>query len=285
MRAHPWLFLAPALAIMSLSAFVPLMTVVNYSIHYIFAGSKQEFVGFANYAEVLADQAFRDALVRQLIFSALVLAIEIPLGIAIALTLPRRGFMVGVCLMLLGVPLLIPYIVVGIIWRLFSQDDIGVIPEALGALGYVYNVSLKPTDAWTTIIVLDVWHWTPLVVLLAYAGLQAIPDAYYRAAQIDGASRWATFRYVTLPKLRPVIIIGVLLRLMDSFTIYSEPLLMTGGGPGNSTTFLSLFVARKAESYELGYAGAVSIIYLYLVILMSYVFFQTMTGDRGKESA
>lgn len=285
MKAHPWLFLAPALAIMALSAFVPLMTVVNYSIHYIFAGSKPEFVGFANYAEVLADPPFLGALGRQLVFSTLVLLIEIPLGIGIALTLPRRGPFVGVCLVLLGIPLLIPYIVVGIIWRLFSQDDIGVIPEVLGALGYDYNVSLHPGDAWTTILVLDVWHWTPLVVLLAYAGLQAIPDAYYRAAQIDGASRWTTFRYVTLPKLRPVIVIGVLLRLMDSFTIYSEPLLMTGGGPGNSTTFLSMFIARKAESYELGYAGAASIVYLYLVVLMSYVFFQAMTGDRGKEAA
>ncbi len=283
MRQHPWLFLAPALAIMSLSAFVPLMTVVNYSLHYIFAGSKPEFVGFANYVEVLSDKLFLGALFRQLGFSALVLLIEIPLGIAIAHTLPRRGPMVGLCLMLLGIPLLIPYIVVGIIWRLISQDDIGVIPEVLGAMGYQYNVSLNPGDAWTTIVVLDVWHWTPLVVLLAYAGLQAIPDAYYRAAQIDGASWWSTLRHVTLPKLRPVIVIGVLLRLMDSFTIYSEPLLMTGGGPGNSTTFLSMFIARKSESYELGYAGAASIVYLYLVILMSYVFFQAMTAEGGKD--
>lgn len=277
MKPRPWLFLLPALAIMALSAFVPLMTVANYSLHYIFSGSIPEYVGLQNYVEVMNDPLFRGALVRQLGFSLLVLLVEIPLGILIALALPRKGPGAALSLVLLGIPLLIPYNVVGIVWRLFTQSDIGVIPRLLNLVGYGYNVSLDPFDAVATIFVLDVWHWTPLVALLSYAGLQAIPDAFYQAARIDGASTWSTFRYVTLPKLRPVLVIGVLLRFMDSFKIYSEPLLLTGGGPGNATTFLSLFVARKAESYELGYAGAVSIIYLYIVIVLSYVFFQFMT--------
>ena len=134
-----------------------------------------------------------------------------------------------------------------------------------------------------TLILLDVWHWTPLVALLSYAGLQAIPNAFYQAASIDGASTWNTFRYVTLPKLKPVLIIGILLRFMDSFKMYSEPLLLTGGGPGNATTTLSLFVARKAESGDLGYAGAVSVLYLYIVILLSFIFFQIMTRDDGAQ--
>jgi len=277
MRAHPWLFLLPALAIMTMSAFIPLMTVINYSLHYIFAGSEPEYVGLANYVEVLQDPAFRGALSRQIVFSLLVLAVEIPFGIAIALAMPPKGFGSSLSLVLLGIPLLIPYNVVGIIWRLFTQTGIGVVPRALALVGYEYNVSLDKFDAAATVFLIDVWHWTPLVALLAYAGLQSIPDAFYRAAQIDGASAIATFRYVTLPKLRPVLILAVLLRLMDSFKIYSEPLLLTGGGPGNATTSLSLFVARKAESFELGYAGAASVIYLYIVILLSYVFFQAMT--------
>ncbi len=281
MKPHPWLFLLPALAIMAMSAFIPLMTVVNYSLHYIFVGSQPEYVGLQNYVEVLQDPDFRGALLRQIVFSLLVLAVEIPLGIAIALMMPRKGFGSGLSLVLLGIPLLIPYNVVGIIWRLFTQTGIGVVPRALALIGYDYNVSLHAFDAVTTVFLIDVWHWTPLVALLAYAGLQSIPDAFYRAAQIDGASAVATFRYVTLPKLRPVLILAVLLRLMDSFKIYSEPLLLTGGGPGNATTSLSLFVARKAESFELGYAGAASVIYLYIVILLSFIFFQAMarTGE------
>ncbi len=272
------LFLLPVIVIMSLSAFIPLITVVNYSLHYIFSGSMPQYVGLANYVEVLRDPEFHDALTRQLVFSTMVLAVEIPLGIMIALALPRKGIWASISLVLLGIPLLIPYNVVGIVWRLFTQSDIGVIPKVLGFFGYAYNVALDPIDAPLTIFILDVWHWTPLVVLLCYAGLQSIPDAYYQAAQIDGASTWKTFRYVTLPKLRSVLILGVLLRFMDSFKIYSEPLLLTGGGPGSSTTFFSLFVSRKAESYELGYAGSVSMIYLFIVIVFSFVFFQIMTN-------
>ena len=285
MKQRPWLFLFPTLVLMSISAFVPLMAVINYSLHTIYAGSTPEFVGLQNYADVMGDRNFHQAMLRQLAFSVLVLVIEIPLGIAIALCLPRKGWAVGACLVLLGIPLLIPYNVVGIVWRLFTQSDIGIVPRILSFFGYDYNVSLQPLDAFVTILLVDVWHWTPLVALLVYAGLQAIPKAYYQAAQVDGASAWQTFRYVTLPKLRPVLTLGVLIRFMDSFKIYSEPLLLTGGGPGNTTTFLSLFVARKAESYDLGYAGSVSIIYFYAVIVFSYVLFQVATSSTRDRSS
>ncbi|MBT3480865.1 MAG: sugar ABC transporter permease [Opitutales bacterium] len=274
MKQRPWLFLLPTLILMSISAFIPLMAVINYSLHTIFAGSTPEFVGLQNYADVMNDSQFRGALFRQLTFSLMALLIEIPLGVGVALCLPRKGGGVGISLVLLGIPLLIPYNVVGIVWRLFTQSDIGVIPRVLSIFGYEYNVSLDATDAFLTILLVDVWHWTPLVALLAYAGLQAIPQTFYQAAEVDGASTWKTFRYVTLPKLRSVLTLGLLIRFMDSFKVYSEPLLLTGGGPGNATTFMSLFVARKAEAYELGYAGASSIIYLYVVIVMSYILFQ-----------
>ena len=278
MKNRGWLFQIPALAILSISAFIPLMTVINYSLHYIFAGSAPTFVGFDNYIEVLRDPAFLGALIRQLCFSMGILAVEVPLGICIALSMPRKGPAVALCLVLLGIPLLIPFNVVGIIARVLTQSSVGLIPEFLALVNYDFNVSKYPVDAFATIFLLDVWHWTPLVALLCYAGLQAIPDAFYQAARIDGASSWKMFRYVTLPKLRSVLIIGVLLRFMDSFKIYAEPLLLTGGGPGDATTFLSLHVARKAESYQLGYAGASSFIYLFIVIVFSYVFFQLMTN-------
>ena len=282
-----WLFLIPALAVMAITAFIPLMTVLNYSLHYIFSGSIPEFVGFANYIDVLTDAKFHQALWRQLLFSIAILAVEIPLGIMIALSLPKKGIGVGISLVLLGIPLLIPYNVVGIVWRLFSQSDIGLIPEVLSWINYSYNVSLNSLDATMTVFILDVWHWTPLVVLLAYSGYLAIPDAFFRAAEIDGASSWNTFRFVTLPKLRPVLVLGFLLRFMDSFKIYAEPLLLTGGGPGDTTTYMSMFVARKAESYELGYAGAVSIIYLVIVMVVSWLFFQVLNrvGQGGGQKA
>ncbi|MCK5759188.1 MAG: sugar ABC transporter permease [Clostridiales bacterium] len=279
-----WLFLLPALILMALSAFIPLMTVLNYSLHYIFSGSIPEFVGFANFVQVMKDSYFHGAFGRQLLFSFAILSVEIPLGIAIGIAMPNKGIGVAISLVLLGIPLLIPYNVVGIVWRLFTQSDIGLIPEILGWFGYVYNVSLSPIDAPLTLIILDIWHWTPFIALLSYAGYQAIPEAFFLAAEIDGSSAWKTFRYVTLPKLKPVLVLGFLIRFMDSFKIYAEPLLLTGGGPGNTTTFMSQFVARKAESYELGYAGAVSIIYLFIVIVMSYLFFQFLSKLGQGES-
>lgn len=277
MKNKAWFFLIPTLVLVSLNAFLPLMTVTNYSLHYIFSGSSPTFIGFDNYVQVLKDPAFHGALLRQIILSILILIVEIPIGIAIAMALPRKGPGVAISLVILGFPLLIPYIVVGIIWRLFTMENIGPVPEFLRLLGYDYNMAFNVLDAQATIFFVDLWHWIPLVALLCYAGITAIPNAFYQAAEIDGASNWKIFRFVTLPKLRHILVLAVLLRFMDSFTIYSEPLIITGGGPGSSTMFLNLFVSRKAESYELGYAGAVSIIYLVVVIIFSYLFFQTLT--------
>ena len=121
---------------------------------------------------------------------------------------------------------------------------------------------------------MDVWHWTSLVVLLAYAGLTAIPDAYYQAAKIDGASRWSVFRHIQLPKMKRVLTIAVLLRFMDSFMIYTEPFVLTGGGPGNTTTFLSIDLVKMAlGQFDLGPAAAMSIIYFLIILLVSWLFY------------
>ena len=126
-------------------------------------------------------------------------------------------------------------------------------------------------------MLMEVWHWTPLVTLLAYAGLRAIPDAYFQAAKIDGASAWATFRYIQLPKMRGVLTIAILLRFMDSFLIYAEPFVLTGGGPGNSTTFLSIYLVKVAVGqFDLGPAAAFSLIYFLIILLFCWLFYQVL---------
>jgi glycerol transport system permease protein len=285
MKNRAWLFLLPTLVLVAINAFIPMMTVVNYSLFNLYSGSTPEFIGLKNYYDLFRDAFFHSALWRQMIFSIAVLLVEIPLGIMIALCMPKKGIGIAISLVLLGFPLLIPYNVVGIIWRLFTQDNIGIVPTVLAWFGYKYNVAMVPIDAALTIFICDVWHWTPLITLLAFAGMQSIPDAFYQAAKIDGATPWKTFWYVTLPKMRNVLTIGILLRFMDSFKIYDEPMTITGGGPGSTTTFLNIFVARKAESYDLGYAGAVSIVYLLIVMIVSYLFFQVLSraGKGGAE--
>jgi glycerol transport system permease protein len=130
---------------------------------------------------------------------------------------------------------------------------------------------------------MDVWHWTSLVVLLTYAGLSAIPDAYYQAARIDGASKWAIFRHIQLPKLKHVLLIAVLLRFMDSFMIYTEAVVLTGGGPGNATTLLSIDLVKTAlGQFDLGPAAAMSLIYFLIILLLSWLFYTVMTKDESR---
>jgi glycerol transport system permease protein len=213
---------------------------------------------------------------RQLLFSGLVLLIEMPLGILLALAMPKRGWGVSVSLVLMSLPLLIPWNTIGTIWIIFTRPDIGLFGAAINKF-IEFDHTARPLDAWITVMLMEVWHWTPLVALLAYAGLQAIPDAYYQAARIDAASPWATFKYIQLPKMRGVLTIAFLLRFMDSFLIYAEPFVLTGGGPGNATTFLSIYLVKIALlQFDLGPGGAFSLIYFLIVLLFSYLFYQAL---------
>ncbi len=278
-----WFMVLPVLVLVAFSAVIPLMTVVNYSVQDTFGNNEFFWAGTEWFRQVLDSSRFWDALWRNLAFSAIILAIEIPLGILIALNMPRRGIWVPVCLVLMALPLLIPWNVVGTIWQLLCRVDIGLIGQAVTSLGISYNYAADPVDAWITVVAMDVWHWTSLVVLLAYAGLVSIPEAYYQAARIDGASRLAVFRYIQLPKMKRVLLIAVLLRFMDSFMIYTEPFVVTGGGPGSSTMFLSIDLVKMAVGqFDLGPAAAMSIIYFLIVLLLSWVFYTVMTTSDAK---
>jgi len=278
-----WFMVLPVLALVAFNAIIPLMTVVNYSVQETFGDNVFFFQGVTWFQDVLTSERVHAALLRQLFFTGSILLIEIPLGVAIALTMPRKGLWVSVCLVLMALPLLIPWNVVGSIWNVFALPDIGLLGRALNGMGLVYNYTREPLDAWFTLIVMDVWHWTSLVVLLAYAGLRSIPDQYYQAAKIDGASRWAVFRHVQLPKMKHVLTIAILLRFMDSFMIYTEPSVLTGGGPGNATTVLSIDLVKVAlGQFDLGRAAAMSIVYFLIVLLLSWVFYTLMMRGEGR---
>jgi glycerol transport system permease protein len=280
-----WWLVLPMFLLVAFSAIIPLMTVVNYSLQDIFDQNTAYFVGVEWYQEVLRDTRLHDSLLRQFGFSFSVLLIEIPLGILVALTMPTRGWQASAVLILLALPLLIPWNVVGTIWQVFARGDIGLFGWTLNNLGIDYNYTSNPLDAWLTVLLMDVWHWTSLVALLCYSGLRAIPDAYYQAAKIDRASRWAVFRYIQLPRLRNVLVIGVLLRFMDSFMIYTEPFVLTGGGPGNSTTFLSQTLTQMAiGQFDIGPAAAFSLVYFLIVMLVSWLFFTTITHMEKSET-
>jgi glycerol transport system permease protein len=278
-----WFFILPVIILVAFNALIPLMTVVNYSVQETFGNNIFQWQGVRWFEDVLHSERFHAALGRQLLFTGIILAIEVPLGVAIALTMPRRGPWVPVCLVLMALPLLVPWNVVGAMWNIFALPDIGLLGRAINGMGIDYNMTQQPFAAWFTMVLMDVWHWTSLVVLLAYAGLISIPDAYYQAAKIDGASGWAVFRYIQLPKMKRVLTIAVLLRFMDSFMIYTEPFVLTGGGPGNATTLLSIDLVKIAlGQFDLGMAGAMSLIYFLITLLVSWVFYTLMTRDDAK---
>ena len=279
-----WFLVLPVLVLVAFSAVIPLMTVVNYSVQDTFGNNVFFWAGIEWFEDMLASDRLWNALWRQILFSAIILAIEVPLGIFIALNMPKKGVWASVCLVLMALPLLIPFNVVGTIWQIFGRVDIGLLGHTLDAMGIDYNYTSDSLDAWITIIVMDVWHWTSLVALLCYAGLQSIPEAYYQAAKIDQASGWKVFRYIQLPKMQGVLLIAILLRFMDSFMIYTEPFVVTGGGPGNATTFLSIDLVKMAVGqFDLGPAAAFSIMYFLVILLVSWVFYTVMTNLDRKE--
>lgn len=276
-----WFFVLPVLLLVAFNALIPIMTVVNYSVQETFGNNLFFWEGLGWFEKLLNSDRFWSALGRQFFFTGSILAIEVPLGIIIALAMPKQGFWVPVCLILMALPMLIPWNVVGAMWNILTLPDIGLLGYFMNhVLGVSYDMTQNPTAAWVTIIMMDVWHWTSLVVLLSYAGLVSIPDAYYQAAKIDGASSWAVFRYIQLPKMKNVLTIAILLRFMDSFNIYTEPFVLTGGGPGNSTTLLSIDLVKIAlGQFDLGPAAAMSLIYFAITLLVSWVFYTLMTKD------
>ncbi|VAW05938.1 Glycerol ABC transporter, permease protein GlpP [hydrothermal vent metagenome] len=279
-----WFFVLPVVALVAFNALIPMMTVVNYSVQETFGNNLFLWEGLGWFEKLLNSERFHAALGRQFMFTGIILAIEVPLGVIIALSMPKKGMWVPVCLVTMALPMLIPWNVVGAMWNIFTLPQIGLLGYLMNSvLGIPYDMTQDPVAAWVTIIAMDVWHWTSLVVLLSYAGLVSIPDAYYQAARIDGASPWAVFRYIQLPKMKNVLTIAILLRFMDSFNIYTEPFVLTGGGPGNSTTLLSIDLVKIAlGQFDLGPAAAMSLIYFAITLLVSWLFYTLMTKDDGR---
>ncbi len=276
-----WFFVLPVFLLVAFNAIIPLMTVVNFAFQETFGDNVFTWSGTLWFEQVLHSPRFHEALWRQIMFTSIILIIEIPLGLAIALAMPKNGPWVSVCLVLMALPLLIPWNVVGAMWNIFALPDIGLLGRAINGLGIDYNYTRQPGSAWFTMVLMDVWHWTSLVVLLCYAGLVSIPDAYYQAAKVDGAGRWAVFRYIQLPKLKHVLTIAILLRFMDSFMIYTEAVVLTGGGPGNATTFLSIDLVKMAlGQFDLGPAAAMSIIYFLIILFLSWLFYTLMMRNE-----
>lgn len=259
---------------------VPLISVFNYSFHDIFTLQDLHWVGVDWYREIIRSDRFLGSLGRSLLFSGVVLSIQIPLGIAIALWLTGVPRLQTPVLMILALPLVVPLNLIPIMW-LNLIGKTGLAGQTLVGLGIPFDPRFNAFHTWIVIVLMDTWHWLGLVVILSFARLSSISPDYYRAAAIDGASRLAVFRFIQLPKLSGVLCIAVLLRFVDSFMIYTEVFRINAGGPQRATTFLTLDLGEEINSFTYGAAAARSMIYFLLVITVAWTFRTVMERRKG----
>lgn len=271
-----WLFAIPAVSVLLLIGLIPIMVVFNYSLFDIFTLKDRYWVGLDWYRELVVSVDLYKALGRSVLFSALVVLIQFPLGIGIALMMRKGSILTTVILMLLAIPLVVPWNMIPIIWTTLVNPEFGALGQFFSWVGWNFDYKFNAVHTWLLILTVDTWHWVGLVAILAYSGRSSIPDTYFQAAVIDGASRRAVFWHIELPKMRPVLLMALLLRVMDSLMIYTEAFAINAGGPNGATTFLSLDLGEDIDAFNYGPAAARSIIYFLLVLLLAWNFRRMM---------
>lgn len=245
--------------------------------------------GVANFSRLFSDRFFLTALAHTFVYAIAALTFEFSLGMGLALLLNAeiraRGFFRAALL----VPMMLPGVVVAVVWRLALNPSFGAINGTLKEFGMnTENLTwtASPRLAMVSVIAVDVWQWTPFVFLVLLAGLQAIPQEPYEAALIDGSTKWQTFRYITLPLLKPAILIALLLRTMDLLRVFDQIFILTEGGPGFATETISLYIYRTAFRFsDFGYAAAMSFVLLALTNVISTIYIRLLqTRERQPEA-
>lgn len=267
-----WIFNLPAVLVLGLVGLIPLITVVNYSFFEIFILDARFWVGTEWYEEIIGSSRFWASFGRSTLFSVLILLIQIPLGIAIALCIPRGKVWVGITLAIVALPLLVPWNMIPSLWLSLLNPETGILGRLLPHVGWPADWKLSARHTWVVIIAMDVWHWTSLVVILCYSALTTIPKSYYQAAEIDRAGPWQVFRYIQLPKLHHVLLMIILLRFMDSFMIYTEAFPINAGGPNDATMFLAVDLGEDIKAFNYGPSAARSVIYFLIVLTVAWSF-------------
>ena len=277
-RLTPYLFLAPAALVMAVALLYP----IGYMIYASFLDwnpsqriGEAEFVGLRNYIGLLNDAAFLESFWVTLKFAAVVVSIEMVLGVGLALLLDRNIRGMSLLRTLFILPMMIAPVVVGLMWRYMYHPSVGIFNRTLKSLGFEPIPWLSDGSwAFASVVIADIWQWTPFIFILSLAALQSLPQSAMEAARIDGATGWQQIVYIKLPLMMPVLIVTLLLRLIDAFKVLEVILVLTNGGPGLSTEILSLRISRTASEFrELGEAAAMSNYLLILLVILTFAMF------------
>lgn len=275
----PYYFIAPAAIIIIGIALYPILHTFFISLHQInlkFPDLGMSFIWFENYIRLFQDGRAMGALFNTVFFTASTVALELVFGMIIALLMDRALRFRGILRATVLIPWAMPTVVASMLWRWMYNDQSGIINAILVALGltpeYIQFLA-EPVFAWSAIIVTEVWKTTPFMALLLLAGLQVIPREVYEASEIDGASRVRTFFTITLPLIRPVLLVALLFRTLDAFRVFDVIFVMTGGGPGNTTESLSLYTYKTMfGALDFGYGSALSVLTFVCVVIISVLY-------------
>lgn len=288
-----WLLTAPALAVILLIALFPLGWTVWESLHQHdlrMPWLGRPFVGLGNYLAIMQDARFWQALGHTAIFAVLSVSLELSLGLALALAMNQAFRGRGVVRAAVLVPWAIPTVVAALLWRFMFDSQAGIANVLLSDVGLLHHPLVwfvKATTAWVPVILADVWKTTPFVGLLLLAGLQSIDKELYEAAATDGASAWWQLRHITIPLLKPAILVALIFRTLDAFRVFDLIYVMTGGGPGTSTEPVALYTFNSLlQNLEFGYGAALSVIVFLVTFGLALLYMRglglDLAGPRGR---
>ncbi|MFZ8934687.1 MAG: carbohydrate ABC transporter permease [Bacteriovoracaceae bacterium] len=279
-RRFGYLFVSPAVIILSIVILAPITIAIITSFYdyTLINRTLDSFIGLRNYFESVSNEKFIHSAIVTIVFVILVVLFEFIIGFLIAILLNQVERFRNIYYFILLIPLLINPIVVGLIWRMFLHPQLGILNYLISLVGIdPINWLGDPQNAFITIIFVDIWHQVSFMIILLLAGLASIPEEPYEAARVDGANAFQQFRDITLPYMRPVIIITLLIRLIFALKTYDLIYIMTKGGPGDATDLISYYIYRSAFiGLDLGQAASMSVILLLIVCLIIYPLFKFM---------
>jgi multiple sugar transport system permease protein len=280
--SSPWLLVLPAIALVGFNSFMPIIYAAYLStLRYYLTGLEPTFIGYGNFLLLMNDPTVFRSLMIGLAFTSVCVTIELLLGLILALILYTDTRMNRVIRTIITSPVLLPPLTVGATWLLMFRSDIGPIPRLLSQFGITYSIGSDPFHAFFTAVLMDVWHWTPFVILVLVAVRASIPPEPYESAMVDGASSWHIFRYITLPNLRYALFVVGLIRMIDTLKIFDEIWILTSEGPYKVTNFMSIFIVKTTLSQlNIGYGAALSLFFLYIIILLTFIFLKVIMGER-----
>jgi len=268
-----WPFVVPALIVIGAVIVFPWVFTLWMSVHSWTLGQEQTFAGLDNYIRLATDFRFWESLWHTLIFTVLAVVAPLFLGTLAALIFdaqfPLRGFLRGVFVM----PMMATPVAIALVWTMMFHPQLGVLNYLLSLIGigpqeWIYNrYSVIPS-----LVLVETWQWTPLIMLIVLGGLAAVPREPYESAEIDGANAWQKFRYLTLPMIAPFLMIGVIIRSIDAIKSFDIIYAMTQGGPGTASETINIYLYNTAFSYyDIGYGSAMAVIFFIIIIALSFV--------------